>query len=159
QLPLVGADRATLEASDFAAFRALADLPLAMTAHVVFSALDPVYPATTSATIIRDVIRDWIGFQGLLMSDDISMEALSGTVAERRGSGLDAGCDVVLHCNGDLVEMQAVATESGTLAAASATRAARALGALAPPDDVDVAAARAEFAAMMASVSAAWAAA
>ena len=83
RLPVVDADRATLEATDFAAFRPLADLPLGMTAHVVFSAIDPVAPATSSATIVDDVIRDSIGFRGLLMSDDISMGALSGSLSER----------------------------------------------------------------------------
>ena len=76
-------DRATLEATDFAAFRPLAKLPLGMTAHVVFSAIDPVAPATTSVTMVREVIRGIIGFDGLLMSDDVSMNALSGTLAER----------------------------------------------------------------------------
>ena len=79
RLPVVDTDRATLEATDFAAFRPLADLPIGMTAHVVFSAIDPVAPATTSVTMVRDVIRGFIGFQGLLMSDDVSMNALSGT--------------------------------------------------------------------------------
>ncbi len=78
--PVVGTDRATLELTDFAAFRPLAGLPLGMTAHVVFSAIDPVAPATTSVTIVRDVIRDSIGFSGLLMSDDVSMGALSGSL-------------------------------------------------------------------------------
>ena len=88
-----------------------------MTAHVVFSAIDPVAPATTSVTMVRQVIRGFIGFQGLLMSDDISMNALSGTVAERSRAALTAGCDVVLHCNGDLTEMVAVAAEAPSLLA------------------------------------------
>src|SRR6185503_10469047 len=99
QLPVVEADRATLEATDFAAFRRLADLPLAMTAHVVFSAIDPHTPATTSARM-HEVIRGVIGFGGALMTDDLSMAALSGTVAERSRAALAAGCDLVLHCNG-----------------------------------------------------------
>jgi beta-N-acetylhexosaminidase len=154
RLPLVDVERSTLEATDFAAFRPLADLPLAMTAHVVFSALDPVYPATTSATIIRDVIRGSIGFEGLLMSDDISMRALSGALAERTRLALAAGCDVALHCNGDLAEMQAVAAESPTLAGVPAARAARALARLAMPDELDVAAARAAFSTLMATMAA-----
>ena len=109
KLPVVDTDRATLEATDFAAFRPLAGLPLGMTAHVVFSAIDPDAPATTSVTIVREVIRGFIGFQGLLMSDDVSMKALSGTIAERSRAAFAAGCDVVLHCNGDLAEMAAVA--------------------------------------------------
>ena len=83
QLPTVDTPRNELERTDFAAFQPLADLPMAMTAHVVFSALDPAQPATTSATIIRQVIRGGIGFQGLLMSDDVSMNALAGSIAER----------------------------------------------------------------------------
>ena len=101
-----------LERTDFAAFRPLADLPMAMTAHVVFSALDPAHPATTSATIIAQVIRGVIGFQGLLMSDDVSMNALAGSIAERTRAIVAAGCDMVLHCNGKLDEMREVAGET-----------------------------------------------
>ncbi len=108
---------AELERTDFAAFAPLADLPMAMTAHVVFSALDPAQPATTSATIIAEVIRGTIGFQGLLMSDDVSMNALQGSIAARTRASLSAGCDVVLHCNGKLDEMREVATEAPPLAA------------------------------------------
>ena len=150
QLPVVDADRATLDASDFAAFRPLANLPLAMTAHVVFSAIDPVYPATTSATMIADVIRGDIGFQGVLMSDDISMGALSGSLAERARLALTAGCDVVLHCNGNFEEMQAVAGAVPRLAGIAAERAAAALGTLDRPDAIDLVAARVAFSTMMA---------
>ncbi len=93
RLPVVDTDRATLEATDFAAFRPLAGLPLGMTAHVVFSAYDPLAPATTSVTMVRQVIRGSIGFRGLLMSDDVSMGALSGSIAERTRASLAAGCD------------------------------------------------------------------
>src|SRR6476646_6132195 len=127
RLPVVDTDRATLEAVDFAAFRPLADLPIGMTAHVVFSAIDPVAPATTSVTMVRQVIRGFIGFRGLLMSDDISMNALSGSIAERSRAALAAGCDVVLHCNGDLVEMSAVAGVVPELAGDAASRADAAL--------------------------------
>ena len=85
---------------------------MAMTAHVVFSALDPAQPATTSATIIEQVIRGSIGFQGLLMSDDVSMNALAGSIAERTRAIVSAGCDMVLHCNGNLDEMREVARET-----------------------------------------------
>ena len=151
RLPVVEVDRATLESSDFAAFRPLAKLPLGMTAHVVFSAIDPVAPATTSGTMVREVIRQHIGFDGLLMSDDVSMNALSGTLAERSRAALRAGCDVVLHCNGKLDEMQAVAQESPPLAGDAARRADAALAARRKPTEFDVAAAREEFAALMAS--------
>ncbi len=133
RLPVVGTDRATLEATDFAAFRPLAALPLGMTAHVVFSAIDPVAPATTSATIVRDVIRDSIGFGGLLMSDDISMAALSGSLGERARAALAAGCDMVLHCNGKMPEMLAVAAEAPLLASVASRRAEAALAARKPP--------------------------
>src|SRR5215217_1538143 len=90
RLPVVATDRATLQSSDFAAFRPLAKLPLGMTAHVVFTAFDPVAPATTSVTMVREVIRGFIGFDGLLMSDDLSMNALSGTLAERARATIGA---------------------------------------------------------------------
>jgi beta-N-acetylhexosaminidase len=123
RLPTVDTDRATLEKTDFAAFRPLAGLPLGMTAHVVFTAIDPVAPATTSVTMVGEVIRGFIGFQGLLMSDDISMGALSGTIAERSKAALAAGCDVVLHCNGDMAEMNAVAAASPMLEGVAVQRA------------------------------------
>src|SRR6202000_1575014 len=119
--------------TDFAAFRPLADLPMAMTAHVVFSALDPAHPATTSATIIEQVIRGSIGFQGLLMSDDVSMNALEGSIAERTRALFAAGCDMALHCNGNLTEMKAVADETPELAGEALKRANRALAARKSP--------------------------
>ena len=149
KLPVVDTDRATLEATDFAAFRPLADLPLGMTAHVVFSAIDPVAPATTSVTMVRQVIRGFIGFQGLLMSDDVSMNALSGTIAERSRAALAAGCDVVLHCNGDLAEMTAVASEAPELSGDAAKRADAALLARTAPEEFDTEAARKIFTQMV----------
>ena len=148
-LPVVNTDRATLEATDFAAFRPLSRLPLGMTAHVVFSAIDAVQPATTSAIMLRDVIRGWIGFEGLLMSDDVSMGALSGSLAERSRAALAAGCDVVLHCNGNLDEMRQVAQAAPLLAGEAATRAARALALRGQRTEIDIAAARARFADLM----------
>ena len=112
RLPVVDTPRRSWKRTDFAAFRPLADLPMAMTAHVVFSAIDPAHPATTSATIIEQVIRGVIGFQGLLMSDDVSMNALAGSIAERTRAIVAAGCDMVLHCNGKLDEMREVARET-----------------------------------------------
>jgi len=150
RLPVVDTDRATLEATDFAAFRPLAGLPLGMTAHVVFSSIDPASPATTSVTMVREVIRGFIGFQGLLMSDDVSMGALSGTIAERSQAALRAGCDVVLHCNGDLAEMTAVAGVTPELTGAAAKRADAALAARGTREEFDVAAARQTFAQMIA---------
>ena len=149
KLPVVDTDRATLEATDFAAFRPLASLPLGMTAHVVFSAIDPVAPATTSVTMVREVIRGFIGFRGLLMSDDVSMKALSGTIAERSGAAFAAGCDVVLHCNGILSEMAAVAGQAPVLAGEAARRAGAALAQRKAPEQFDVEAARKLFAQMV----------
>lgn len=151
-LPVVNADRATLEATDFAAFRPLVKLPFAMTAHVVFTAIDPVAPATVSAAILRNVIRDSIGFQGLLMSDDISMGALSGSLGERTHAAIAAGCDMVLHCNGQMTEMLAVAADAPLLAGAAARRAAAALAMRRPAARIDLVAARAEFFGLMSGV-------
>src|SRR5205807_8144526 len=120
--------------------------PFGMTAHVVFTALDPGLPATTSATMIGQVIRGFIGFSGALMSDDVSMGALSGSIAERAQQSLAAGCDLVLHCNGELAEMQEVAASCAPLAGTALERTARALASRRPPDAIDIAAARAEFA-------------
>src|SRR5476649_2209034 len=145
RLPEVDTPKAELERTDFAAFRPLADLPMAMTAHVVFSGLDPVQPATTSATIIEQVIRGVIGFQGLLMSDDVSMNALAGSIAERTRAIVSAGCDMVLHCNGDLVEMREVARESPELSGKALERANSALASRKPPQPLDRVAARAEL--------------
>jgi beta-N-acetylhexosaminidase len=145
RLPVVDTPRATLEATDFAAFRPLAGLPLGMTAHVVFSAIDAIAPATTSVTMVQEVIRGFIGFRGLLMSDDVSMNALSGTIAERSSAALAAGCDVVLHCNGDLNEMVAVAGVAPELGGEAARRAEAALLARMAPEAFDVVAARKIF--------------
>jgi beta-N-acetylhexosaminidase len=145
KLPVVDTPKAELERTDFAAFQPLADLPMAMTAHVVFSALDPAQPATTSATIIERVIRGSIGFQGLLMSDDVSMNALAGSIAERTRAIVSAGCDMVLHCNGNLDEMREVAQEAPVLSGLALERAKRALASRKPPQPFDRVAARAEL--------------
>jgi beta-N-acetylhexosaminidase len=145
RLPTVDTSKQELERTDFAAFQSLADLPMAMTAHVVFSALDPAHPATTSATIIRQVIRGVIGFQGLLMSDDVSMNALAGSIAERTRAIVNAGCDMVLHCNGKLDEMRDVARETPELAGEALDRARRALALRRKPEAFDRKAARAEL--------------
>jgi beta-N-acetylhexosaminidase len=149
RLPVVDTPKIELEATDFAAFRPLADLPMAMTAHVVFSAFDPAHPATTSATMIEQVIRGLIGFQGLLMSDDVSMNALAGSVAERTRAIFAAGCDMVLHCNGKLDEMRPVARETPELSGKALARAMRALAARKAPLAFDRAAARAELDALI----------
>jgi beta-N-acetylhexosaminidase len=145
RLPEVDTPRKELEQTDFAAFQPLADLPMAMTAQGVFSALDPAHPATTSATIIAQVIRGVIGFQGLLMSDDVSMNALAGSIAERTRAIVTAGCDMVLHCNGKLDEMQEVARETPELSGIALQRAERALASRKPPQPFDRQAARAQL--------------
>jgi beta-N-acetylhexosaminidase len=122
ELPRVTADLATLRATDFAPFKALCATALqqscfAMTAHVVYEALDPKGPATTSKTVIQDVIRGEIGFSGLIMSDDLGMKALSGPFDARAAAALEAGCDVVLHCDGNMKDMEAVARGTGALGA------------------------------------------
>ncbi len=145
-LPRVDAPLAELDAVDFAPFRALADMPLGMTAHVVYAAIDPDHPATTSAKVIDEVIRGAIGFDGLLMSDDLSMQALSGDFAERARASLAAGCDVVLHCNGDRAEMEGVLAGVGSLAGRALARADAALARLpAALESFDAAKARARF--------------
>jgi beta-N-acetylhexosaminidase len=152
-LPVVATDRATLQSTDFAAFVPLAKLPLGMTAHVVFTAIDPVAPATTSVTMVSQVIRGHIGFDGLLMSDDISMQALSGTLSERARATLAAGCDVVLHCNGSFAERREVADACPPLGGDAKRRADAALAMRHAPTPFDVAAAGEEFAAINASVA------
>jgi beta-N-acetylhexosaminidase len=153
RLPVVETDRATLETTDFAAFRPLNGLPLGMTAHVVFTAYDPSAPATTSVTMIGQVIRDSIGFRGLLMSDDLSMGALAGLLAERTCAALAAGCDLVLHCNGRLDEMAEVAGVAPLLAAEPLRRADLALAARQKPDAIDVTQARRTFATLLAAAA------
>ncbi|GAB1716132.1 MAG: Beta-N-acetylhexosaminidase [Nitrobacter sp.] len=154
KLPVVDALKNDLEAIDFAAFKALSDLPMAMTAHVVFSTIDATQPATTSATIVEQVIRGGIGFQGLLMSDDVSMNALTGSIADRTRAIVSAGCDMVLHCNGDLAEMRQVAAEAPELSGMALQRAQRALASRKPPEPFDREAARAELDALTGAVGA-----
>jgi len=137
-LPVVDAGLADLTARDFAPFRALADLPMAMTAHVVYAAVDPDDPATTSARVIQDVIRGVIGFDGVLISDDLSMKALRGDFSTRASRSLAAGCDLVLHCNGDMAEMRAVSQGIVPLAGAALARTEAALARLRPPGPFDL---------------------
>lgn len=126
-LPVVPNSHAELSKTDFAPFRALAHLPAAMTAHVVYTAIDPHAPATTSQRLIGGIIRGEIGFDGLLMSDDLSMEALSGSMVARASAAMAAGCDVALHCNGDLAEMTAAVEGVPVLSGAALARFDRAM--------------------------------
>ncbi len=145
-LPVVDTPIEALRAHDFAPFKALNDLPMAMTAHVVYTAVDPDRPATTSPKVIGEIVRGEIGFDGLLVSDDTSMKALSGDFPEKAAAILAAGCDLVLHCNGVMEEMAGIASRTGPLAGRSLERALKALEVIGPADDVEEAMVRAEFA-------------
>ncbi len=136
-LPVVNTPLEELQATDFAPFRSLRHLPMAMTAHVVFTALDPEAPVTVSPKAIAEAIRRFIGFDGLLMSDDLSMRALSGTLEDRSRASLAAGCDLVLHCNGNLEEMAAVASAAGNLEDRARMRFEAALSQLQAPEPFD----------------------
>ena len=143
-LPTADVSLAEARDWDFAPFQALNDAPMGMTAHMVFPALGP-QPATQNPEMIA-LIRQEIGFDGLLMTDDLSMEALSGTIGTRAGASIAAGCDVALHCNGDAAEMVDVVQAAGPLTPAAIARADRAIAARKTPDDVDISALEAEFA-------------
>jgi beta-N-acetylhexosaminidase len=153
-LPVVTASRNDLEGKDFLPFRHLADMPLAMTAHVVYMALDADRPATTSAAVVQDVIRGHMRYDGLLMSDDLSMNALAGSLAERAAAAFAAGCDMALHCNGRLDEMDAVASESPELAGGPKRRADAALARIRHvPEPLNVVDARQRFTAALAALA------
>ena len=151
-LPVVDANLETLAESDFVPFAALADLPMAMTAHVIFRAIDSAHAATVSRAVIRDIIRNRIGFDGLLMSDDISMHALSGDYSSRAQSIYDAGCDLVLHCNGRTEEMREIGGAAPALGGKTRERALRALSLRRSPDFLDRASAREEYLALLGRV-------
>jgi beta-N-acetylhexosaminidase len=140
-LPVVETALDDLDTLDFAPFRALADAPWAMTAHVVYAALDDRAPATLSSRVIDGIVRGRIGFDGVLVSDDLSMKALGGAFDERARMALAAGCDVVLHCNGDMAEMEAVAAGCRPLSETALIRLDRAAGLRRKAKEFDVAAA------------------
>ncbi len=143
KLPRVSAALSDLRSHDFPPFRAMADMPIAMTAHVVYEAIDPERPATTSPIVVSDIIRGEIGFDGLLLTDDLSMKALWGSFRERAEAAFRAGCDVALHCNGDLAEACPVAEAAPVLAGDSLRRVEAALARIAgPPVAFDVVDAR-----------------
>ena len=136
EAPLVKASRDELK-RDFAPFAALRDLPMAMSAHVVFAAIDPDHPATMSSAVINGVMRGEIGFDGLILSDDVSMKALSGPYEKRAAAIIEAGLDIVLHCNGELNEARAVASAVPLLSGQSLRRANAALATIAAPKPLD----------------------
>jgi beta-N-acetylhexosaminidase len=145
-LPVVDAPVSELSAVDFAPFRVLSDMPMAMSAHIVFTAIDPKRPGTQSKTVIKDIIREDIGFGGLLMTDDLSMKALKGDFSQRARRALSAGCDVILHCNGVMAEMQSVVAGTRSLSGKAKARADAALARLARvPEPFDAVEARARF--------------
>lgn len=135
----VGASKADLRATDFAPFKALADAPMGMTAHIVYEAYDPERPATLSPIVIEEVIRGEIGFKGLLFSDDLKMNALGGPLGARAGAALDAGCDIALCCNYPLADKIAAARAARPLAGESLARAEAALARARTPDRRDIA--------------------
>jgi beta-N-acetylhexosaminidase len=143
ELPKESAQVADLQRTDFAPFRMLNDMPLAMTAHVLYAALDSDRPATLSRPVVQDVIRGFIGFDGALMSDDLSMKALEGSLGHRAEESFHAGCDLALHCNGDLAEMREIAIVSPRLDGDAERRCNAALGRLGAPQPFDVESARA----------------
>jgi beta-N-acetylhexosaminidase len=146
ELPTVDASLDDLRRHDFEPFRQLAHLPAAMTAHVIFSAVDPKNPATTSGKVIEEIIRGEIGFDGLLISDDTSMKALSGDFPTKAASILAAGCDLVLHCNGVFEEMAGIASRTTGLEGKALERANRALSVIGKGDAAKEADIREEFA-------------
>jgi beta-N-acetylhexosaminidase len=146
ELPRVDTPLAELRRHDFAPFKALADLPMAMTAHVVYEAVDPAAPATTSAKVVGEIIRGEIGFDGLLISDDTSMKALSGDFPDKAAAILAAGVDIVLHCSGVMDEMRGIVSRTVPLKGKSLERAERALTYIEKRDMVVEADIRAEFA-------------
>ncbi|HTZ67659.1 MAG TPA: beta-N-acetylhexosaminidase [Roseiarcus sp.] len=151
ELPVVDAARSELK-RDFAPFVALKDLPMAMTAHLLYTAIDPRRPATMSPIVVEEVMRGEIGFDGLIMSDDLSMKALKGPFDERAAAVIEAGLDIVLHCNGDLQEARAVASAAPVLSGASLRRAAAALAAVGPPKAFDAERGERELAAIKAEL-------
>jgi beta-N-acetylhexosaminidase len=146
-LPLVGAAHADLTTCDFAPFKALNDLPMGMTAHLVYDAIDP-RPATLSPVMMQ-LIRDEIGFDNLIMTDDISMKALEGGVDQISRDALVAGCDVILYCNASLEDRSLVADAAGEMTDAAQTRAERALSMRVTPDEIDISALTAKLDALL----------
>ena len=155
ELPVVNASREALAARDFVPFAALADAPMAMTAHVVFTAIDANAPATTSRRVVSEIMRGALGFDGLIVSDDLSMKALGGSFGERTRAVFAAGLDIALHCNGDLTEARAVVAETPGLKGEALRRAEAALARVAGgPQAFDAAAGRAELEALLAAAPA-----
>jgi beta-N-acetylhexosaminidase len=139
ELPVVETPRDELERSDFAPFRALAQSPFAMTAHVVYSAIDPTAPATTSKRVIDEIVRGFMGYDGCLLTDDLTMRALKGSLTDRVKASLAAGCDIILHCMRNMDEMREIAAATPMLSGKALERAERALKQLKPAKPLAVA--------------------
>jgi beta-N-acetylhexosaminidase len=137
ELPLVDAPIAELAATDFKVFQNLKDMPWAMTAHILYTAIDKNQPATLSKKAI-EIIRSDIGFEGVLVSDDLSMEALKGSFSDRTRSAIEAGCDVVLHCNGKMHEMVEIADNVDVLSEEALVRVQKSLKLLKQPKDINI---------------------
>ena len=150
-LPVVDADRELLEATDFEPFRRLANQPWAMTAHVVYRAIDAHRPASLSPRVIAEVIRASIGFDGFLLSDDVSMKALNGDIGDLSLAAIEAGCDAVLHCNGNPGEMDRVARLTPRLAQSGLERLQRGLALPHNNADLNLASARSRIEALLAA--------
>lgn len=146
-LPTVGSGIAELKVCDFAPFKALNHLPMGMTAHLVYDAIDDA-PATLSPDVMK-VIRKDIDFGGLVMTDDISMKALKGTLTDQSHASIAAGCDVILHCNGSLAERAEVAAAAGDMTDAAQARAQTALAARQTPDALDIPSCEAQLEALL----------
>lgn len=151
-LPILTTDHASLASSDFIPFKELSDLPMAMTAHITYTDIDPDNCATQSPKVI-EAIRTDIGFDGLIMTDDLSMKALKGSLAERSYASVKAGCDMILHCNGKLDQMHEVAQATPNLAGKALSRADAALAQRQKPDDFDINAAKQQFHHLMQKVA------
>jgi beta-N-acetylhexosaminidase len=150
ELPCVDLPREQLELTDFAPFKGLADMPLAMTAHILFPQIDAERPATTSPTIIKEIVRGYIGFEGLIVSDDVTMAALSGGNREKAKATRSAGCDIVLHCYAELAQMREIALGSGQVSDESFARFDKAKAAVATsPEEIDAAALQAELTSLL----------
>jgi beta-N-acetylhexosaminidase len=152
-LPRVDASKDALSTHDFVTFRSLNQAPIAMTAHVVYEAIDPKRPATTSPRVVLNIIRREIGFDGLLISDDLSMAALEGPLASRAKQAYLAGCDIVLHCNGELHEMKEIAPEAKPLAGRAQQRAEAALALLREPLEFDIVRAEARLTELVGAIA------
>jgi len=156
-LPKVSTSVVELQHSDFLPFKSLSDMPWGMTAHVLYTAIDAERPATTSPTVIDRIVRGAIGFQGLLLSDDLSMQALGGSLGERAAASLAAGCDIALHCNGRMDEMVQVADAAGPMTELALERLARGrarlAGARPPPQAAEISAWQRRLETLLAPVS------